>query len=165
MQVEVVRATVKEMQVVWNLAQFYQYDFSEIEDGDVSEDGLFHYMNIQRYWTEPDRHAFLVRANGNWAGFVLVSKHSYISDANETMEISEFFIMRRYRRRGVGEMVARRIFDMFPGKWEVQETANNRPAHAFWRRVIGAYTGGEYEEVFLKQPTWYGPVQTFVSKE
>jgi len=79
------------------------------------------------------------------------------------MEISEFFIMRNYRRRGVGAMVALHIFDMFPGKWEVQETANNRAAHAFWRKVIGDYTQGAYKEVFLRQVGWYGPVQTFTS--
>jgi predicted acetyltransferase len=77
------------------------------------------------------------------------------------MVVAEFFVMRKYRRQGVGEQVATLIFDMFPGKWEIQETTKNLSAQAFWRKVIGRYTGGRFGEIFLNDDRWHGPVQSF----
>ena len=76
-----------------------------------------------------------------------------------TRDISEFFIVRRHRRRGVGTEVARLVFDRYPGKWEVTQLTRNVDAQAFWRRVIGAYTGGRYEE--RPRPDGRGVMQRF----
>jgi predicted acetyltransferase len=51
------------------------------------------------------------------------------------------------------------MFDAFPGRWEVAETARNVEAQAFWRAVIGRYTRGRYEE--LPRPDGNGVVQRF----
>ena len=79
------------------------------------------------------------------AGFVLVRR---VSGAGESPSYSmaEFFVMRKYRRKGVGTEVARRIFDMFPGRWEVAQNSHHTESHAFWQRVIGEYTDGQYEQ-------------------
>jgi predicted acetyltransferase len=38
------------------------------------------------------------------------------------------------------------LFTRFAGQWEVVEDEYNRPALAFWRRVIGSHSGGRYTE-------------------
>ena len=164
MQIELIRVEPHQRPVVANLAQLYQYDFSEFEPGVVNEQGIFPYVNLEPYWSEPDRHAFLARVDGRWAGFVLVSRHSYLSDAGDVMEISDFFVMRKYRGQGVGDTIAHRVFDMFPGKWELQVTANNNRALSFWRKVVRAYTRGRYREVYLTEG-WHGPVISFSSDD
>jgi predicted acetyltransferase len=80
------------------------------------------------------------------AGFVLVRRGAETTNDPDTHEVSEFFVLRRYRRRTVGEQVARQVFDRFPGRWEVTEMASNVDAQAFWRAVIGRYTGGRFED-------------------
>ncbi len=77
--------------------------------------------------------------------------------------MSEFFVMRKYRRQRVGEGAARALFDRFPGRWEVSEVPENPGAQAFWRKVIAEYTGGCYEEQVLDDERWEGPVQVFES--
>ena len=149
MNVEVPRATLQEKPILQNLMELYQYDFTEIEGTDVGASGLFGYSYLDHYWTDPGRYPFLVKVDGKVAGFVLVNRHSYLSSNDETMAIAEFFIMRKYRRRGVGEQVATRVFDLFPGKWEVQQTEQNAGGRAFWRKVIGRYTAGRFEETLL----------------
>jgi len=72
--------------------------------------------------------------------------------------------MRKDRRRGVGEHVARTVFDRFRGRWEVSELRENTAAQSFWRRVIGRYTGGNFRAVELDGPRWHGPAQAFESK-
>jgi predicted acetyltransferase len=124
-----------------NLVELYRYDFSEFTGDVVDERGLFGFHNLDRYWTEQDRHPFLIRANGMPAGFVLVHE-----DGEKTW-IKVFFVMRKYRRQGIGRQVARDIFTLFPGHWRVEQDARNLPAQAFWRAVISEYTGGDFREV------------------
>lgn len=161
MNVEVLKATLQDKAILRNLMELYQYDFSEIEGEDVDDFGLFGYKYLDHYWTESGRHPFLVKVDGKLAGLVLVNQHSYLSHGGNTMVISEFFIMRKYRGRGIGEHVATHVFDLFPGKWEIQQTVKNIGAQAFWRKVIRRYTGGRFKKVFLKNEQWHGPVQYF----
>jgi predicted acetyltransferase len=60
--------------------------------------------------------------------------------------MSEFFVVSAARRRGVGAAAATLLFQRFAGDWEVVEDEHNRPALSFWRRVIGAQTGGRFSE-------------------
>ncbi len=59
--------------------------------------------------------------------------------------IAEFFVMKKYRQKGVGRAAAMKIFDMFHGGWEVSQWVNNLSAQNFWRKVISAYTNGKYD--------------------
>ena len=162
MDVRLEEASREQKPVLERLAQLYMYDFSEFAGGDVSEAGLFEYMaRLGDYWTERERGPFLVRVDGKIAGFVLVASHSALRQAGKVNWVAEFFVMRKYRRRGVGRAVAIQVFDRFPGKWEVAEMRENVAAQAFWRKVIGEYTGGDFAETVLDDESWHGPVQSF----
>ena len=76
--------------------------------------------------------------DGAWAGLALVF-------TGEPHDIAEFFVMRKYRRHGVGTHAATRIFEQYPGRWTVREQVVNRAAAAFWRRAIPC-TFDEVEE-------------------
>ena len=71
--------------------------------------------------------------------------------------------MRKYRRTGVASIVARRVFDLFPGEWQVRVMRKNVPAQAFWRRTVGAHTGSAFEERSLDEERWQGLVLSFVA--
>lgn len=152
--------SITDKPVLRNLLELCHHDYSEYDNADVDEHGLFGYNYLDHYWTEPGRHAFLVRVDDRLAGFVLVrdveDQHSSI-----THTIAEFFVMRKYRRQGIGRQVAWSIFDRFPGDWLVSQEEGNRPAQAFWRRVIDEYTHGSYTEETLQTEEWHGPRQRF----
>ena len=161
MTVEVKKASVAHKPILERLMQLYLYDFSEIEGGDLNGEGLFVYKYLDSYWTESGRFPFLICVDDKIAGFVLVSSHTYLHKRRQARSIAEFFVMCRYRRQGVGRMVAFRIFDKFPGKWEVGETKNNVAAQRFWRRVIDEYTQSNFTETILDNKSWHGPIQSF----
>lgn len=129
--VEVTPAKVGDEPVLRRLMELYLHDFSEFDGGDVGDHGTFGYPLLALYWLEPHRHPFLIRADGRVAGFALVR-------AGETSEIAEFFIMRKYRRQGVGVTAARDVFARFPGLWRVHQIPGNDAAVAFWRRALTA---------------------------
>ena len=163
MAVELVPAGAEHMSLLRSLLQFYEYDWSEISGrGAVDEEGRFLAMDPEEFLADAGARAFVIRVGAEPAGFVFVKPYSFFAQTG-VMAVSEFFVMRRYRRAGVGAAAATRVFDMFPGGWEVSETMENTGAHAFWRTVIGRYTGGDYEEVTLDDERWHGPVQRFTS--
>ena len=159
MDIAICPVTIEDKSVLGNLLELYEYDSSEFSGSEANEHGLYGYKYLDHYWAETGRHAFLIRVSGRIAGFVLVRDSSNTGD---THSVSEFFVMRKYRRRGIGKIVAHRIFDMFPGRWHVAQEEANPSAQAFWRRVISEYTDGHFREISLDD--WDGPVQEFESK-
>ncbi len=158
MNIEIRKAGIREKPVLRNLMELYRYDSSEFDGEDVGEHGLFVYRYFDHYWTEPGRHAFIVRVSGRLAGFAMVRAIG-VDETEPVHQIAEFFIMRKYRRQRIGTTVARRIFDLFPGRWRVAEEEANTPAQMFWRKVISGYTSGGFKEI--RDDEWVGPQQEF----
>jgi predicted acetyltransferase len=162
MQIELTEVAEASRPVLEQLAQLYMYDFTEHASGDVRDDGRFHYMNLDEFFAKPVHYAYFVHMAGKLAGFALACRgDAFRNPDEEVWWMEEFFVMRKYRRRGVGERVATQLFEKLGGTWEVGEVATNTGAQAFWRDVIGRYTGGEYEEFRLDDERWRGPVQYF----
>ena len=143
MDVAIERATKDDKPVLRNLMELYQHDHSEWDGTDVDEHGVYGYTYLDHYWTEEGRHPFIVRVDGKIAGFVLVRTPPNTDCENQ---IAEFFIVRKYRRKGIGKIVAHRVFDMFPGRWAVTQVESNLPARRFWESVISDYTDGSFEQ-------------------
>ncbi|GGH77093.1 putative acetyltransferase [Pullulanibacillus pueri] len=156
--IEIVPIPYKDKEVLRQLLEFYLYDFSECEGFDLYPHGRYEYKYLDHYWTEPSRQPFFILADHLYAGFILLRE-----EEDGTQTIAEFFIMRKYRRQGIGKYAAECIFDLFPGKWRVSEMATNIKAQYFWRHVIGDYTGGKYEEKISDNDDWKGPIQTFTN--
>ena len=136
-QIEVVAASREQQPVLANLLQLYIYDFSELLDLNVGGDGRFVYPHLELYWTDPGRYAFLVKVDGELAGFVLVKTGSEW----DVRDMAEFFVLQRHRRRGVGIRVAQEVWRLLPGPWEVRVMEANVPAQHFWARAISSFTG------------------------
>ncbi len=142
--IQINEATLDEKPILRQLLELYEYDFSEFERTDVGPHGIYGYRYLDHYWTEPDCHPYLIRVDGQLAGFVLVNRHGASGQAR--WSLAEFFVMRKYRKQGVGEFAATFVFNLWPGEWEVSQAASHPGSTAFWRKVIGRYTGGGLEE-------------------
>lgn len=164
MKLEIFQPTIEQKHVLQNLMELYQYDFSEFESEDVDENGLFGYKYVDYYWTIPTHFPFLIKVDGNLAGFALVREiASEDSSCSSYLKICEFFIMKKYRKEGIGKQAAFQLFDLFQGVWEVAELETNLPAQKFWRKTISEYTNNEFVEI--QRDHWTGPIQRFVTTE
>lgn len=164
--VTVTEATYRDRELLDNLLQLYLYDSSEFDGRAPDASGRFEYRYFDHYFDEgfrakEARTAFLVRVGGVPAGFFLKNRHSHRNDPEVEHSIAEFFIMRQFRRKGLGTAVAHHVFDLFPGVWEVAVLRSNLPGLAFWRLTIGAFTGGRFAEHDSRPPAWDGYIQVF----
>jgi predicted acetyltransferase len=163
--VEVIPATSEQQSIVANLLELYAHDFSEFHDVKLNPDGRFGYTNLPLYWLDPDRHPFLVRLDRKLAGLILVKKGSEISDDNTVWDMAEFFVVRRYRRRGIGTEIAREIWSRFPGRWQVHVMESNPSAHQFWERAIAEFTGATIPSVRVEKRGRYWRLFSFTSAD
>ena len=161
MKIELIEVKESEKSVLRHLMELYAYDFSEYDDADVNEHGLYGYTYFDFYWTEESRYPFFIRVDGTLAGFVLINEYCYVVKEPGTKSIGEFFVMRKYRRKGIGRSAAFQIFDRFPGKWEVIQHGENEPSKLFWEEVIREYTSGNYRQEKAKTEWWEGQALIF----
>ncbi len=137
--VEIIPALAEQEPIVANLLELYAHDFSEFIDLKLGANGRFGYQRLSSYWKESDRYPFLIKVDGHWAGFVFVRRGSEISDDQDIWDMAEFFIVRGYRRLGIGKRAAHEIWKKFPGRWEVRVIGRNPKAKDFWGRAIGDF--------------------------
>ena len=144
MDVEISQATLDDKPVLRNMLELYLYDLSVFDGADLNSHGEFGYGYLDHYWREEGRHPFLVRVGGRLAGFVLVNTHCEREESHFSM--AELFVMKKYRKTGIGRKIAFHAFDQFRGVWEVGQLPENEPATSFWQHVIAEYTQDDFEE-------------------
>ena len=149
MSIELISATEADREIVRNLSAYYIYDFTEYTGWSCPKNGLFAGCDeLFDDWSVGKNHPFVIKVNGELAGFAGVA---YDDDSGEHF-IQEFFIMRKFRRKGVGKSIALMLFDRFPGKWKVQQLTANTPAVGFWRAIIDEYTNSVFTHEVVDSP-------------
>lgn len=131
-----------------NLLELYIHDLSDIFTHlEIGADGRFGYPKLPLYFAEPERRfAYLIRQGSHVAGFALVTRGSPVVEDPDVHDVAEFFVLRRYRRSGVGRRAATLMWQQFPGKWTVRVSEGNRAALAFWTRAVAEFAGGAATE-------------------
>jgi predicted acetyltransferase len=117
---------------VANLIQLYLYDMTESLPFPVGPDGRFGYDFLDRFWQFP----YLIRSGPEIAGFALVIDQCPLTDRRPCFFMAEFFVLKAYRRRGIGQAAVDEVIARHPGNWHVAVPVQNRPALGFWGRVL-----------------------------
>ena len=164
MKLELVKATIEQKAIVSNLLELYAYDFTEYCDFDIGADGFYGYADLPKYWTDPDKYPFIIYIDGKIAGLVLVQRGSPIDYKSDVWDIAEFFIMKKYKRHGIGIAVAIKIWEQYKGPWEVRVLEANHVACSFWSKTISKFAGTDVNKknIIISNENWF--VYNFVSK-
>lgn len=138
MIVDLLEADFSHKPALRQMLELYQYEFSAMEQRDLDEHGFFGYRWLDHYWTEDDRFPFVIRCDGKLAGFALVRIIASVPELkmDTAYSIAEFFVMEKYRRRGIGRSCALRLFERYAGRWVLTVYDQNESAKKFWQSVI-----------------------------
>lgn len=131
---------LKYKEVLKNLIQFSEYDFSEFVDSDVKEDGKYEYDYIDNYFCEEDRNVVFIKERGYYVGFAMINSHTCYLKEEGIFCVAEFFIMKKYRKKGYGKKLINYLFGNYKGKWELFVHNSNSIGQKFWSIVIHEYT-------------------------
>lgn len=145
---QLVPAQLSDYPIIQNMARFYVYDMSEYmgddDDWRIPEDGLYECFDLKKYWEQQETYPFIIRHNVEIAGFVIIDKKG--SDDKVDYNMAQFFILRKFKNKGVGRQVAYECFNRFKGLWEVRILPQNLGGYQFWKKVITAYTDHRFQE-------------------
>lgn len=141
--VKIVPVRCDEKEILRNLLEKYNFEFSRWDKRDVNDLGLYGYAYLDHYWTEKERYAFFIKVNDKLAGFAMINAYAETVDPINH-GIAEFCILPKYRRMGVGRAALFQIFDRIRGKWHLKMHPHNTAAKSFWCNVISEYTNGNY---------------------
>jgi predicted acetyltransferase len=160
LHLKVTAALSSERELLQRMLELYQHDLSGIWDQDLDACGEFGY-SLDRYWREPECTPYIFRVADKAAGFALVDKQVKVPGGEHWMD--QFFVLKKYRGKGIGRAAAAGIFALHPGHWQVGQMTENLAAQAFWRHTLGEFFAGAYTEVELTTGWWKGFVQSFYS--
>ncbi len=104
MNITITQALPEEKETLRNLFDKYDYEFSQYDLRDVNDAGLYAYEWLDEYFRGGTARAYLMRVDGRLAGFAMVSDHMDAPDHPGELCLSEFFVMHKYRRCGVGRL-------------------------------------------------------------
>jgi predicted acetyltransferase len=133
---ELVQTGPEQAELIRNLYQFYAYESSDWEQEDVEVDGRFyiHEEHLARYWQDPQWSANLLLVNGFIAGFMLIERSEL--PGLHALELADLFILKRYRRQGIGRALATQVLSSGDSDWLVRFYDQDEVSQAFWRTVL-----------------------------
>ncbi len=146
MNVDIIPINLEDKEVLRNLLEKYEYEFSQYDKSDLNYLGLYGYKYLDSYWNENDRWAFFFKVNDNIAGFALINTEPILQQIPDYV-MAEFCVLPKYRRNAVGSAAAKTLFGIFKGDWQIKCHPKNDAAVAFWSKVVSTHTNGEFTHI------------------
>ena len=137
------KVTTSNKEILYRLLQYSLFEESMYDFNEMNIEGLFEYKEFGLYFTDVNRYAYFIKEKGNnkLLGFVMLRK-----DGNN-YNLTEFMIIPKYRRKGLGREVALMVFKMYRGNFEVSPSFGSKGAFNFWESVIKEYTNNNYKYI------------------
>ena len=92
MNITITSISKDEKEILRNLLEKYLYEFSQYDNYDVNDIGLYGYDYLDNYWTEKSRGAYFLRVENKLAGFFMLNNYREI-EIETNFTLSEFFII------------------------------------------------------------------------
>jgi len=119
-----------------NLFNYYVYDMSEFTGWSPGGSGLFvddpEQITIHEYWQNEYYFPYVIKVDDELAGFALVR----MLNEKDCFDIGQFFVLRKFKGKGIGREAIEYLFRTHPGKWQVRVLVQNTGAKVFWDRVL-----------------------------
>jgi predicted acetyltransferase len=101
---------------------------------------------LDGYWTKADYVPYFILADGEIAGFVLLNKYFWVLPREKNnYGVAEIYVKPDFRLKGIARSAMFRIFELYPGNWEIRPLDGSTDAQAFWERTLELYTNGNYK--------------------
>jgi predicted acetyltransferase len=137
MNIALRKLTKKDLPAFSMLWQFYQYHQSTFDNEDIDSSGRFdideEYLRDVAVGDE-DCDAYLIVVENNLAGFVTVEPTEILE--REMPELSDIFILPKYRSKGIAEHAVRQLMLNGSSNWHVAVYEKDREALKFWDRLF-----------------------------
>ena len=124
------------------------------------------YLYFENYWAEENRIPLYFFWKNEKVGFALINDYCILQKGNPKLSIAEFSIFPKYRRQGLGQKMAIKIFETYHGFWEIRTLPENVRALLFWENTISKFVPSFYKNLSAEQAgntstNWDGTIFCF----
>ncbi|TVZ41262.1 putative acetyltransferase [Alteromonadaceae bacterium 2753L.S.0a.02] len=130
--------------ILENLFQYYMYDLEEFVMRGLEPDGRYSYdFSLHDvYWQSEQHTPYFILQHGNLVGFALVRMQQGY-EPTLCYDMEQYFVLRSYRKLGVGKSAFHQIATLHPGTWQIRVLPNSRGALSFWLAAVREVVDGE----------------------
>ncbi|MGF7050507.1 putative acetyltransferase [Paenibacillus sp. DS2015] len=136
------KVTIEDKPILEGLASLYCHDLDEYlcheEQADMNAKGLLEYGGLELYFTEEEFSPYFIKYRGIIIGFCLLQTGVYAYPGEDYI-VGAYFILKKYRRQGMGREASGQLFESYPGKYRISQFMRNQPAIRFWKHVYAYY--------------------------
>src|SRR5882672_9248190 len=117
------RKSLEDTEWLTNVYPLYLHDLSEFGARyRLNDRGLWEPDFLPSWLKEDTDHPLIILESGDRVGIALVNQApSPHMEPGTDFRMSEFFVLRRSRRNGIGHRAVFALFEHFGGKWEISE--------------------------------------------
>ena len=139
-QYKLEKVKVEDKDILYRFLQYSLFEESLTDLKEMNNEALFEYKWFDSYFEENNREAYFIKEQetNKILGFAMVNQ--YMQKSGDGHSIAEFMVIPKYRRLKIGKRVAKELFDMHKGNWEVKPAYGSSLAYSFWKNVIDEYT-------------------------
>lgn len=135
MSVTLTAVLESEKSILRNLYSLYLHDLSKFSSMiDLETDGSFKYESLDKFWDIDGLSPYFIKLDGSIIGFILLLERPFLTEGND-FGINDFFIINKYKGKGVAAQAAVKLFEVKQGKYFVVQVINNKRAVSFWRNL------------------------------
>jgi len=145
MKLELIHVKENDKSILKKLLELYDSEPNDYEEKEECKREPYEYKYLEHYFSQKNWWAYFIMANDDYAGFVMINPMAEVSDAETDYSISEFFVMPKYRRTGVGRFAVYKTLDTHKGKWQLTRDPRDKNSVSFWNKIIDEYTNGNFE--------------------
>ena len=132
------------------LERLLQFELYEL-DMEPGSDGVIDWgESLDKFFRDPGCIPLFIAADETTLGFALIKTNRTLKGPDGCTDtvmnlLAEFYVLRPWRRKGIGTTAARMVFRAYPGAWVVT-TWPNGPQVAFWRHVMNHIPETDFQE-------------------
>ncbi|KJB86260.1 hypothetical protein AZ66_19890 [Paenibacillus sp. E194] len=143
----VVKVELNQKIILKHLMTLFLHDLSEFNEEQEfnQESGLFEFDAFEWFFEKEGLFPFFIKHEDDIIGFILLQSSPYTNPERYDYLINSFFILKKYRRKGLGKQAVQDLFQQCPGRYAIGQLSNNIPAIQFWRKIY-EYMNVEFQE-------------------
>ena len=128
----------EDRKLLYALNQKYLYEMTRYYDDPFDGNGNLSYGYFDSFFTDPSRCAFFLLHEEELVGFAMINRCSMLGQSTDHV-LAEFTVFPAYRRKHYALSSAQKLFDQFPGSWEIKFHERNIAASHLWQEVTSKY--------------------------
>ncbi|MFS0749900.1 GNAT family N-acetyltransferase [Oceanobacillus sp. 1P07AA] len=126
-----------EKTILKNLYSLYLHDLSNFTPMiEIGANGFFEFEDLEKFWEVDGLSPYFIQLDDSIIGFILLLERPFLKKEYD-LGVNDIFILNKYRGKGIGKQVIKKIFKERQGKYFVIELIENKSAVSFWKKVYG----------------------------